>query len=357
MEIRKIQNTASGSFFITLPKDWVQDTKVIKGEEIIVSRNEDGSLRLAPLRTQNKYYNEFILDAEEYPDDNSLERCINSCYIQGSDVIMVQSEHTISMEKKDLIKRCTYGLIGTEISDEFSNKITIRVLVDPVKFPLADLIKRIYTLVSSMHLDAMRSFQEKDVILANDVIIREKEVDKLYFLMLRQLNLSLDNKLNLDDLCTSAMKIDCVLGIILARDLSKMAHYAVEIAEQVVKLKDKEILPKIKDHLINMSRFIIRMQQNAILSFFKNDFLRANKILNKIHKVVEFDMETKNAVLVNEIEDINVIISLITVSRNLRNIASCAVAVAQDLQAKYRPKIIHKKEMNIEDILEPVDLL
>ncbi|MFX1293928.1 MAG: PhoU domain-containing protein, partial [Promethearchaeota archaeon] len=254
-----------------------------------------------------------------------------------------------------IIKNSTSNLIGTEISEEFSNKITVRILVDPTRFPLASLIKRIYTLVSSMHGDAIKSFSEKDELLAKDVINREKEVDKLYFLMLRQLNLSLSNRLNIEDICTSGIKIDCVLGIILSRDLSRMAHYAVEIAKQSIKLANIEINHELKENLTKMSRFIIKMQQNAILAFFKSDFMRANKILNSSHKVIEYNLKTENVVL-NNMYDVNTILSLITISRNLRNIASCSIAVAQDLQAKHRPKIVYKKELGAEDLPEPVIL-
>ena len=246
MEVRKIQTTASGSFFLTLPKPWVTDRDILKGEKIVISIEEDGALRINPLKLQKKYYNEFVIQIEDYPEENSLERCINSSYIQGSDVITILSKSTIVVEKKNLIASATSNLIGTEVSEEFSNKITIRILVDPIRFPLHNLIKRIYTLVSSMHVDAIKSFGENDEMLAKDVINRAKQVNKLYFLMLRQLNLSLSNRLNFEEICTSNIKLDCVLGIILARDLSKMAHYAREIANQSLKLIAKEILEEIR---------------------------------------------------------------------------------------------------------------
>ncbi|MFX1293929.1 MAG: PhoU domain-containing protein [Promethearchaeota archaeon] len=356
MEVRKIQNTASGSYFITLPKPWVTDKDVNKGEELVISIDEDGALKINPLKNQKKYYNEFIIQIEDYPEKNSLERCINSCYIQGADLITILSKSTIAVEKKNLIEKTTANLIGTEVSEEFSNKISIRILVDPTRFPLANLIKRIYTLVSSMHGDAMKSFSEKDELLAKDVINRARQVDKLFFLMLRQLNLSLSNRLSFEDICTSNIKLDCILGIVLARDLSKMAHYAVEIANQSLKLLEKDVFPELKEHLIRMSRFIIKMQQNAILAFFKNDFMRANKVINSKDDVIQFDSKTENEVLKN-ITDSSTIITLITISRNLRNIANSAVDVSEDLQVKHRPKTTVKRELGSDELLDPLQLI
>ena len=356
MEIRKIQNTASGSYFVTLPKSWIKDMEIIKGEDLSITQDEEGSLKIKPFRKEENHHYEFIVSIQDYPEENALERCIKSCYVQGSDIIRILSKTTISMENKKKIKDTTVNLIGTEVSEEFANNITIRILVDPVKFPLHNLIKRIYTLVYSMHVDAIKAFQNKDIILAQDVINREKEVDKLFFLMVRQLNLSLVNRVDFKAICDSEMKIDCILGLVLARDLSKMAHYASEIANGSIKLVDKVINVSLKDHLIEMSRFVLKMQQNSILAFFKNDFNRANTVLNNYYQVIEFDHKTENDVL-NNINDISIIVGLTTISKNLRSIAGCAFAVSEDLQAKHRPKTVVSKGgvfKNVKNSLEMI---
>ncbi|NVM30877.1 MAG: phosphate uptake regulator PhoU [Candidatus Helarchaeota archaeon] len=356
MGVRKIQHTRSGSFFITLPKAWVTDQEIGKGEELIITFDEDGALKINTLKTQKRYYSEFIVQIEDYTEENSLERCIKSSYIQGSDIISIISKNTIVVERKNIIEKATSNLIGTEVSEEFSNKITIRVLVDPVRFPLHILIRRIYTLVHSMHVDAIKSFTENDEVLAKDVINREKQVAKLYFLMLRQLNLSLSNRLNFEEICTSELKIDCVFGIVLARDLGKMAHYAVVIANQVIRLKDKKITSELKEHLKKMSSFVVTMQQNAILAFFKENFMRANRVINSITEVIAYDLKTEQEVL-KKVDDVGMTIGLITISRNLRNIANSAVDVSEDLQVKHRPKTTIKRELGAEQPVDPLELI
>ncbi|NHI93891.1 MAG: phosphate uptake regulator PhoU [Candidatus Lokiarchaeota archaeon] len=356
METRKIQSTASGSFFITLPKDWVTDLDIRKGNEINILREEDGSLRIQLSGNHQARLLEFNIDIEEYEEENSLERCINSYYIQGSDIIQISSQKTITLENKKIIRNATNNLIGTEISEEFASKIIIRILVDPHKFPLHSLIKRIYTLVSSMHVDAIKSLEERDKILANDVINREKLVEKLFYLMLRQLNLSLNNKINIIDICPSEMKIDCVLGLVLARDLSKKAHYASEIAVNAIELLEKDISPEIIEQIIRLSRFVRRMQQDAILAFFKTDFMRANSVLNNIKEVKILNNDIENQIL-KSMNDVTTIVSLINITRNLKSIAKSAVAVSQDLQAKHRPHKIIEKETFDEVTIEPFDLI
>ena len=142
MENRKIQTTKSGSYFITLPKAWVKKRELMplddshKNKELILTENEDGNLIISIPGTQKLSYNEVTIPIEEYEEENSLERCINSSYVQGSDIIIIISKNTIASDKKRLVKAMVIGLIGSEISEEFSNRIIIRILVDPIRFPL-----------------------------------------------------------------------------------------------------------------------------------------------------------------------------------------------------------------------------
>ena len=100
MEVRKIQNSASGSFFVTLPKSWVKEMDINKGEELMMSQDEDGTLKINPIKNQKNYYYQFVIQTEDYPEETSLVRCINSSYIQGADVISILCKNTITLNKK-----------------------------------------------------------------------------------------------------------------------------------------------------------------------------------------------------------------------------------------------------------------
>ncbi len=356
METRKIQTTASGSFFLTLPKSWVNEMSINRGDELVINQDNYGNLYIRPMKNFNNNELKFVLKTEDFIEPNSLERMINSAYIQGTDITTIVSEDTITPQRKKLLKEATTNLIGAEISEEFANEVTIRVLVDPVKFPLNSLIKRIFTLVASMHNDAMKSFFNKDEALAVDVINREHEVDKLFRLMLRQLNLTLTGRVSPDEICTANEKIDCVIGLIMSRDLSKKAHSSVEIAKQAINLKDYDINAQLRQKFANMSKFILKMQQNAILAFFKNDFIRANDVINSLSEVREIESQIATEILKNH-KDINIILGLLGISKSLKNIAKAAASVAGDLQAKHNPMVQFTKSIPSKDIIDPLDII
>ena len=78
MEIRKLQKIRGGSFTLTLPKQWVEKRGLATGEQIAVSEEEDGSLRLHPLERATEKPLRVVLALEDYPDLTALEYCIET---------------------------------------------------------------------------------------------------------------------------------------------------------------------------------------------------------------------------------------------------------------------------------------
>jgi phosphate uptake regulator len=350
MDSRKIQTSASGSFFVTLPKVWVSGSGLDKeGGRVELVTEPDGSIRLVPPTSRQKKMRDFTMHLEDFPDAVSLERYIKTCYVHGYDVINIASKKVITPEVKEIIKKAIVDLIGTEISEEYSNRITIRTLVDPLKFPMEMLMQRIHTLVSSMHNDAMESFMKGDTELAGSVVRREEEVEKLYGLALRQLFLAIENRNICEGICTRNVW-DCVIGAIVARDLSRMAFYAADIAKQALELGNKKVSEDVKRQLRKMSELGAEMNENAMRAFFKDDFMMANRVANMLDEVRELDRATGMKILESRVEPIAAMI-LTTVSRDLRRIASYAAAVAYDTQEKHIPM---RKE---EKVIEPAQLI
>jgi phosphate uptake regulator len=48
VEIRKVQLVGRASYSVTLPPDWIKEYKIKPSDQLTITREEDGSLRLAP---------------------------------------------------------------------------------------------------------------------------------------------------------------------------------------------------------------------------------------------------------------------------------------------------------------------
>ncbi len=328
---RKIQMSASGSYYITLPRAWVDRNKVKKGDIIdLVCNGED--LHLLPPKNAPRNDLEKDLDLKRYSNHSLLSRGISHCYIQGYDIINIVSDEPIPREHKDWIKNVALTkLIGTGITEESSDRIRIMVLIDPMKFPINDLMKRMFNLVHSMHRDAVKSLENRDFDLADDVIGRIEEVNKLYRLMLRQLMIAIELKATDCSICIS--RKEAFTSAIAARDISRMAFYAVDVATQMKALGDEKVSKAIIKDLVKLSDMGMDMQLKAIDAFFKNDFRLANSVIEELDNVRDLDYEIIEKINVSDASP-KVSTALTLISRGIRRIASYAVAIADDTQTK-----------------------
>jgi phosphate uptake regulator len=117
MEIRRLQQIKGGSFTLSLPKEWVEKRRLMRGEEIAVFEEEDGSLRLCPIRMERKEHAEVALALEDFPEVRALEYCIGTYYIQGSDKINVTSKKMIPADVKKRLKLLRMDLPGVEVAE------------------------------------------------------------------------------------------------------------------------------------------------------------------------------------------------------------------------------------------------
>jgi len=328
---RKIQTSASGSYYITLPRAWIDRNGVKKGDTIdLVCNGED--LHLLPPKNAPRIDLEKDLNLKRYSTHSLISRGISHCYIQGYDIINIVSDKPIPRELKDWIKNVALSkLMGTGITEESSDRIRIMVLIDPMKFPINDLTKRMFNLVHLMHRDAVRSLENRDFDLADDVIGRVEEVNKLYRLMLRQLMIAIELKTNDCSICVS--RKEAFTSAIAARDISRMAFYAVDVATQMKTLGDEKVSKAIIKDLLKLSDMGMDMQVKAIDAFFKNDFRLANSVIEELDNVRDLDYEIIEKINVSDASP-KVSTSLTLISRGIRRIASYAVAIADDTQTK-----------------------
>ena len=133
-ETRKIQFTGKSSYIVSLPKQWIQDLGLKRGDQIKVSRQGSSSLQIYPPNHQTKTTQvedaTFEIDPED--DTSSIVRKLISLYFLGFKTINVKPKAgrlkpAQRTAIKDAVKRM---LMGTEIISDSTSGITIQVLVN-----------------------------------------------------------------------------------------------------------------------------------------------------------------------------------------------------------------------------------
>jgi len=329
MELRRLQHIKGGSFTLSLPKEWVEKRKLKRGEEIAVFEEEDGSLRLYPIKMEREEPAEVVLALEDFPEVRALEYCIGTYYIQGSNRISIASKKMIPADVKKRLKLLRMELPGVEVAEETADVVSFHVMIDPAAFLLESLIEK--TASFSLHLqeDAVKSILKNDFQLASEVIERSREALRHYRMTIRQVALASFSK-------TIARKVgvkncrECVTFALIARDLNRLVYHSSSIARQFLFLESKakisrEILRMIED----VSSIVHEMQRDAVQSFLKKDVMLAIATMGRMSDVRRKE-ETLLTTILKKVKDADLAVALSHITRDLRRIAGYSVAIADD---------------------------
>jgi len=329
LEVRKLQKIKGGSFTLSLPKEWVEKRRLKSGEQISVSEEADGSLRIFPMGVKLERPLEVTLSLEGFPSLRALEYCVATYYIQGSTKINIVSDKTMTAEQKKRLKQLRTELPGVEVAEEEASRLSFQVLIDPATFSLESLIEKASSFSLRLQEDAVKSLVDWSVPLAKEVQERSGEAQRHYRVMIRQVALASLSR-------TIAEKIgvrncqECVTFALVARDLSRLVYHSSQIARHVLALRDKRrVEAPILKAIAGLSDLVLEMQKSAALAFLRKDVSLAISVLNRMPDIRGKEESLLKGIL-ERVRDVDSAITLSIIVRDIRRIAGYAVAIADD---------------------------
>jgi phosphate uptake regulator len=315
------------SFSVTLPPDWIKEYKLKPSDQITITREDDGTLRLAPGITREEEKEvKITIDADRCKDPGLLRELIVGGYIKGCDSIEVVSKHTISESHRKEISEATDGLMGMGIVESTSNRVMLQSVVDASKFPVGPLLKRLYELASSMFEDAMKALKGKDPSLATGVVQRENEADKIFALTRRQLVTASINKSVLKKIGLKGPS-DLTFHTVALPMIWPMTNYAVDIANNQVALGKNVVNDADLQKVIRLGDMTHKIFSNACEAFFKRDVILANNTLESVKPIDETNEEVRK-LLGSRIKDVQVLTPLMNIIRDFSGIVKYAITIA-----------------------------
>ena len=280
MDLRKVQETG-GSFFISLPRNWAHRCGLKKGSVLGLIARADGCIVVDPQYNLEKHVEKSTIAPSPH-----LEREITGKYLLGSDIIKIEGRNRLPPQVSKIARKTARRLIGLEIVEEDAYNVLLNCILEPTSFPPEKVIRREYLFASDMHMDAITAFIEGNIPLAQAIVKRDDEVDRLYFLLVRLiratiLNPRLGEKMNL-------LPIDGLDYRLIASYIESIADYSCKIAEKII--DDYAItLPEDTIHLLQrLGEQSYLMHKNAIQAFFTKDLALVEHII----KVGEQNSET-----------------------------------------------------------------
>jgi phosphate uptake regulator len=303
MERRKVQQVGYSTLSVSLPHDWVKEVGLKRGDWLFFIPEKDGSLRLmldAHLEHEPEDKGEFIINCDLCEEPRELERTVIGNYILGRDTLKIVSSKRIPSTHVEEVRNMVRRLLGLGIIEESPNHITLQCSIDPTKFQIETLIRRLSIIVSTMHEEAMQALSNFNRELAEDTIRREDEANMMYWLITRLL-LSAQRSKDMAKKIGLQEPSQILDNRMISKYLETIADCAENIAKRVIELEKykKSIKSETVAKLSQLGELAHTIFQKAMDCIFSGDMKIANSVL-EMRQVVDMEEEK----LMRELPDV-----------------------------------------------------
>ncbi len=295
MEIRKVQITGGSSYIVSLPKDWVKSASIQKNDPVGLIAQPDGSLLITPKISGEPVPRVKEFEVNSGTDRAFLLRYLVGAYIAGYTSIRIKSRGRLPPFIRKLVRDFTQMAVGQEVVNETDDSITLKDLLNPSEMPFANTLRRMSVIVKAMQEDAITALRNHDALLAEDVIARDNEVDRLHWLIARQ------NHLILLDL-TLSRKMNIPVGtavhyFLISRIIERIGDHATRVAKNALSLADRQIDDETLSMIEAGSTFALAIFQKSMEAFYSSDIVKANEILAMVPDLEERSREISGRTL------------------------------------------------------------
>jgi phosphate uptake regulator len=341
-DVRRVQLTGKSTYIVSLPKKWVDEVGIEKGDSLTVIPQKDKTLLLVPksMKRPDKPQ-EIVINVAPAEKIGPIIRKVVSHYLVGYNTIRLLSrgDRITSQQRrsiKDFVRR---KLVGTEIISDSRDTVTLQVLLSYPELSIQDALRRMYIISTSMHKDAIIALKEMNRDLAQEVVSIDDEVDRFSFYIIRQLKSAVQDDKILKELGLNNPR-DCLGFRLITKSVERIADHAVSIARNILSIEtpvDKEVI----ETFDQVSTYATTLFDDAVLSLYKQEYALADDVVERKAQLDQYEVELLNIVSRN-VSDEEAKASLRLVVESIRR----TVEYASDIAEIVLNLTITKKETN-----------
>lgn len=269
---RRVQMTGGGTYLVTLPKEWATEMGVGQGSPLNLVPTHSGGLLLLPPSVRERNRCQIPMEGKT---PVQLLRDIIAHYIAGFEILEVVGKR-IRPEERRTIREIAQSLVGMEIISETQSAVVLGCIANVRDFPVDGTIQRIFGITTAMWEDALQAFLSRDEELAQDVIERDGDVDRLALLVSRQFGLLLRDLLLEEEVEKSRQEFWHYQSV--ADQLERVADHAVKVCRAALALVSPP-LPEFGEKLRSLAEVSQTVIAQAMQAFQERDPRRANAVL------------------------------------------------------------------------------
>jgi phosphate uptake regulator len=212
-----------------------------------------------------------------------------------------------------------------EIVEDTNESMTLEIMLDYKRMSTLQILQRMFSIDRSMILDLGKALKNMDIGLAKDIIVREKEIDRLYFLVVRQLKSAVEYQQIAEKLGIESQR-DCLGYRIVVKVLERIADHIEIIAKSYIQLLDVQKETQL-DEFIDLTNNMVATFEKSIQALFTRNGEMAETVFNELKKVEKSQSDISKELF--KIEDIQSAILMKTMLDSLGRIASYSGDIAE----------------------------
>ncbi len=335
MEARKVQKVGYSTLIVSLPKSWVEEVGLKQGDIVSFRRESDGGITIYPGLTRERESYRYVLDADLCDQPNLLTRIITANYLTGHDTIQIVSKKELSKQHLEEVRAVSRRLTGLGIVEQSLKSVTLQSFVDPTKFPIYGLMRRLQIILSSMVETAVKAVVEGRTSLAEEVLHMEEEADRIYWMVIRQLLLAvIDRRVAKEVGIEGPMHV--VGNRLIAKSLEQMGDLASHIAQEALKLKGdaKKVDQKITKGLVDFGDRARLLIEDAFNALMKSDVKKSNEVIERVAASEQLE-RSLTADIMRNVKEVNLAVGLRSIVWDIGQMAKYSEAIAEVAVNRY----------------------
>ena len=344
LESRKVQKVGYSTITVSLPSEWVKQNNINPGDLVFLTSEKDGTLRIMPSQIAHKEEaEEYIINTDACDEKGMLERIVVGSYILGRDVIRVTSSRRIRKEHVDEVRRIVRKLIGLGILEETPKSILLQCSVDPAKFKLDMLIRRLSIIASTILSETMQALLENNRSLAEEAINREDEADTIYYLAVRLL-LCAQLKPDVAEQIGATDILFIPATRLILQYLELIADYSEDIAKKIIDLGTRKgkLAKDIVERIYHLSELAQTIFQKSLDCIFTRDLKVANGLL-EMRNVLDMECDR----LMRELPGIPYLRAIVSCLSKIADMGATIADIAIN-------RALEKPSKDVENIIQTV---
>lgn len=323
MELRNLQSIGGGSSTIVIPKKWVTAWKLNAKDQLVMSMTQNNQLLIFPYKhlKRKSYYKLDIssLNTEE------IFRFLLALYTLGYDSVELHGRE-IDPSVRKATNQVVNKVIGMEATQKTSGVMVVNNLLDMRKIMIMQYLEKAFIMSDMMLKDSIRAWVENNTLLAEDVIERDDEVDKIDFLICRFHN-SLIYNLTLEEGLEASLA-EAGFAEKVSKQIERFADHATKIAH-IALLGKPKITEEQKKIVLDTGEDVSKLFETLKKTYNTKNLTAFNNLLSSSVKLAD-KIEKQNEKLFNQPNPQAIIVyaSLARMTSYINNIAEAAIANA-----------------------------